>query len=79
MAPGSPTDRKLSSREERRGLDAHDLLLGVTQAGKVRAAITPLQGCSSVNYLNVPEALTYCLAQLKLWGVENNVAINLRV
>ena len=60
-------------------MDAHDLLLGVTQAGKVRAAITPLQGCSSVNYLNVPEALTYCLAQLKLWGVENNVAINLRV
>ena len=45
----------------------------------MRAAITPLQERSRVNYLNVPEALTYCLAQLKLWGVENNVAINLRV
>lgn len=52
---------------------AHNLLLGIMQDWKgegcnyTAAGITTF---SSVNYLRVPEALNYCLAQLKFQSVE---------
>lgn len=56
---------------------AYHLLSGIKQGGKGEGFHYTSAGL--VTFSSVPEALSYCLAQLKLWRVENNTVINLRV